>query len=102
MVTRIVKMTFRNDESERFIAIFNKYHEHIGNADGCLSLQLLRDLENPGVFFTYSRWEHPSFLEKYRQSDLFGEVWSQVKPLFSDPAQAWSTQLLDESSIDSE
>lgn len=92
MVTRIVKMTFRNDESDRFLTIFNTYREQIRNADGCIGLQLLRDTNSPEVFFTYSRWEHPSYLEKYRLSNTFGEVWPQVKPLFAEPAQAWTLE----------
>jgi autoinducer 2-degrading protein len=94
MVTRIVKMTFRTEETERFIDIFEKYRVHIRNAQGCLGLKLLHDMDNPSVFFTYSVWEHESSLELYRKSETFGQVWPQVKPLFAEPAQAWTTDLL--------
>ena len=81
MVTRIVKMTFRTEETERFIDIFEKYREHIRNAQGCLGLQLLRDIDNPSVFFTYSVWEQESNLELYRKSETFGQVWNSVVEL---------------------
>lgn len=90
MVTRIVKMTFRTDSVEVFTAIFDQYKKHIRGSDGCLHLALLRDQVNPNVFFTYSHWQDESFLEKYRLSIVFSEVWPQTKALFAEPAQAWT------------
>lgn len=97
MVNRIVKMTFRTEETARFIDIFEKYREHIRSAEGCCSLQLLRDIDNPSIFFTYSVWEHETYLEIYRKSETFEEVWPQVKPLFAAPAEAWTTSVLHDS-----
>ena len=91
MVNRIVKMTFRNDAIEQFTEIFNTYQDRIRSAEGCLSVQLLHDVNNPCIFFTYSIWNDETFLEKYRLSSTFGEVWPQVKPLFAAPAEAWTT-----------
>jgi len=42
------------------------------------------------VFFTYSYWEHPDFLEQYRNSDFFKGVWTKTKALFSEKPEAWS------------
>jgi len=91
MVTRIVKMTFRTDEVQYFLDIFEQYNAHIRGAEGCQSLQLLRDCDNPSVFFTYSTWLQESYLDEYRNSSLFAEVWARVKPLFAAPAEAWTT-----------
>jgi quinol monooxygenase YgiN len=91
MVNRIVKMTFRNDAIEQFTEIFNTYQDRIRAAKGCRSVQLLHDVNNPCIFFTYSIWDDETFLETYRLSSTFGEVWPQVKPLFAAPAEAWTT-----------
>lgn len=91
MVTRIVKMTFRTDAAAQFLEIFDQYHNQIRAAEGCCGLKLLRDANEPSIFFTYSLWEDESFLDVYRHSSTFGEVWPQVKPLFAVPAEAWTT-----------
>ena len=90
MVTRIVKMTFEPSKCNDFLAIFEKYHQQIRNAEGCKALKLLRQSPEGNVFFTYSHWEDPSFLEIYRQSDTFAVVWPLTKALFSAPAEAWT------------
>ena len=94
MVIRIVKMTFRTESAEEFEQIFNKYKDRIRSAEGCTHVSLLRDIDNPRVYFTYSHWENVDFLENYRHSAVFGEVWPQVKPLFAAPAEAWSTSAM--------
>jgi len=90
MVKRIVKMTFRSGEADAFLSIFEQYREQIAAASGCLSLEMLRDANNPEVFFTYSTWENPEALDAYRQSEIFGIVWPQTKSLFAFPAEAWT------------
>lgn len=91
MITRIVKMTFRPEETEAFEAIFFANSNKIRNFPGCTHLELL----NAGaVYFTYSRWNATEDLENYRKSALFAEVWSNTKALFAVPAEAWSTTQL--------
>jgi len=90
MFIRIVKMTFREDEVETFLENFNANKQSIRNFTGCTHLELLKDKNHPSLFFTYSYWEKEEDLENYRNSDLFKGVWSKVKPLFSEPAEAWS------------
>lgn len=92
MVTRIVKMSFRSDSTETFLALFEQYKKHIRNADGCMHLSLLRDQSAPHIFFTYSRWADESDLDRYRNSSLFREVWPATKALFAQPAEAWTLQ----------
>lgn len=90
MVTRIVKMTFRSECCDEFTAIFDKYKTQIRNAPGCMSLTLLRGQEEPYVFFTYSKWNTEEDLDNYRYSQVFAEVWPQVKVMFAAPAEAWT------------
>ena len=95
MVTRIVKMTFRKGEEENFLAVFNKYKSRIRAADGCTFLELLSDIHSHNVFFTNSRWHSESYLHKYRDSEVFKELWPIVKALFEKPAEAWTIELVE-------
>ncbi len=90
MLIRIVKMTFSPDKTGDFIAEFNSRKHLIASFEGCAGVELLRDIANPNIFFTYSKWQNEEFLEKYRKSDLFGKVWSHVKQWFADKPEAWS------------
>lgn len=94
MVKRIVKMTFKPESVDVFIDIFERYRQHIRAAEGCVHLELWRQEKEGNVFFTYSHWEHPDFLEKYRQSAVFAEVWPQTKALFADKPEAWTVDML--------
>lgn len=94
MVVRIVKMSFRPEACDDFIELFETYRKHIRAAEGCLSLQMLREHPDSNVFFTYSTWKDESFIELYKQSDTFGVVWPKTKRLFSAPAEAWTCNSL--------
>ncbi len=74
------------------MAVFNQRKHLIAASEGCEGVELLRDISNPNTFFTYSKWKDESFLEKYRQSELFNEVWNEVKKWFNDKPQAWSVK----------
>ena len=95
-MVRIVKLTFKSEHTNKFIDIFNSAKERIKGADGCTELKLIQDRSDPRIFMTYSVWQGPEFLQQYRRSDLFKEVWSQVRPLFEDEPEAWSLDVLSE------
>jgi len=90
MIVRIVKMTFRADEVERFQELFEGWKPRIRSFPGCRHLELLHDVDDPRIFFTYSHWDGQADLEKYRVSEVFASVWPVVKGLFAAPAEAWS------------
>jgi heme-degrading monooxygenase HmoA len=90
MITRLVKMTFRPDETENFIAIFSENKNRIGSFEGCEQVELQRDVNFPNIFFTISRWRSEEDLENYRKSDLFKGVWAKTKVLFAEKAEAWT------------
>jgi autoinducer 2-degrading protein len=94
MLTRIVKMNFQSPKIEEFKVIFSKYGDQIRSAEGCHSVDLLQDVKNPSIFFTYSKWDSEVYLNKYRDSELFAEVWKQTKALFVEKAEAWSVEVL--------
>jgi quinol monooxygenase YgiN len=95
MIIRIVKMSFRPEHSDRFVALFDGWKSRIRGFPGCLHLELLRDTAEPNTFFTYSHWERPEDLERYRASDVFSEVWPTVKPLFASPTEAWTVDRIE-------
>lgn len=90
MIVRTVRMTFRIDEVETFLKIFDASKEKIRQVPGCLHLQLLEDVNEEYVLTTYSLWETEEDLNAYRHSALFGEVWPKTKRLFAIPPVAHS------------
>ena len=85
-------MTFREENTDEFLDLFNKKKAMIRNFDGCIHLELLKDINQPSIYFTYSFWEDESYLQKYRNSELFAETWKMTKKLFAEKAEAWSVE----------
>ena len=94
MIKRFVKMTFKPELVEEFITLFNSKKELIAAVEGCTFLELLQDENNSTVFFTYSLWKDESYIEAYRHSELFKEVWDKTKILFDAKPEAWSLNTL--------
>lgn len=92
---RYVKMTFRPEEVETFLTIFEESKQKIRAFPGCLSLQLIRNMEKPSILCTSSIWENAQCLENYRNSELFAETWKKTKILFAEKAKVQSYQLLE-------
>ena len=95
MFIRIVKMSFENDKIDFFLKNFNSNKEKIRNFEGCNSLKLLRDKNNPNIFFTYSYWQSEKDLEAYKNSELFKSVWGKTKILFNNKPEAWSVDIVE-------
>ena len=94
MFVRIVKLSFHQENIPAFLENFEVMKEKIRNAPGNRLLELYQDKNNPDIFFTYSYWENEADLEKYRQSELFLDVWSFTKKLFNAKPEAWSVDKL--------
>lgn len=92
MITRIVKMTFIPEQVDTFLKMFDEVKTKIRAVEGCQHLELLSDINQPNVLFTYSYWDDPTFLEKYRHSALFKDVWANTKCHFSEKPEAWSLE----------
>lgn len=92
MIIRIVKMHFREGEAENFLQIFEEMNAHIAQSEGCFELNLHRDSQQPNQFFTISLWQSEAHLNRYRDSELFKLTWARVKPLFTEPAAAWTLE----------
>ena len=56
---RIVKMTFDPEKVSEFENLFSENKHKIRSFEGCNHLELLRGMNYPNIFFTYSFWDHP-------------------------------------------
>lgn len=92
MIIRIVKMTFQPEKTKEFQQIFNESKHLIRNMKGCSHLELLNDVNEKNIFFTYSYWESVNDLNNYRNSEVFANVWAQTKVLFVAKPEAWSVE----------
>lgn len=90
MVIRIVRMVFRPDAVETFLALFDRSAPQIRAFAGCSSLELWQDARYPNILTTCSHWSDAEALEHYRQSELFRNTWTQAKWLFAGPPEAFS------------
>lgn len=86
----MVKMSFREDAVETFIAFFEERKDKIRNVEGCTHLELWQDNNDLTIFFTYSHWLDETALNHYRNSAFFRDTWQQTKLMFSAKAEAWS------------
>ena len=90
MITRIVRMEFRPEHVDDFLAHFDTIKSLIRNFPGVQQLELHRDASQTNVLYTYSKWDGESDLEAYRESELFSDTWTQVKSWFRGTPQAFS------------
>ena len=85
-------MTFKSEEVEAFLKVFDQSKEKIRNFPGCQHLELHKDYTADNIFSTYSLWENQEALDAYRHSELFKSVWAQTKPKFSAKPVAFSSK----------
>lgn len=90
MIVRIVKMSFKENKVDDFLANFNQIKNKIRDFDGCQFLELYQDKNSKNIFFTYSYWNSEQDLSNYRNSKLFIDVWAVTKTFFSTKPEAWS------------
>ncbi|MFB1004808.1 MAG: antibiotic biosynthesis monooxygenase [Bacteroidia bacterium] len=93
MILRLVKMTFKPEETANFLDYFETIKDDIASTPGIVSLKIYQDTNNPNVVFTHSKWLGTSYLDAYRTSEIFGKVWPKTKALFDDKPMAWSLTL---------
>lgn len=98
IITRIVKMTFREDSRLSFEGIFHITRPGILQFEGCFSVELHRDTHNPSTYITISRWASSDALENYRSSEFFKTTWAKVKGMFIDKAAAWTLETIEDKS----
>ncbi len=82
MIARHVTMTFVEERVPAFRELFLVNKDRIASFPGCHHVWLLADPEKSNVFHTWSIWEDEEALNRYRESELFEEVWGTAKKLF--------------------
>lgn len=92
MIIRIVQMSFKEEHTEAFLALFEARKEQIRSFDGCQHLELWQDAKDSCIFFTYSIWDSEQHLDRYRFSEFFKDTWGRTKALFRAKPQAWSVE----------
>ncbi len=90
MIIRIVRMTFKPEEVDAFLELFDNSKSQIRHFEGCHHLELLKDANDARIFSTYSKWENEDALNAYRHSELFGLVWPATKSKFAEKPIAFS------------
>jgi len=83
-------MTFHPEKVDEFVEVFKIAKPRIEAFSGCEKVQMMRDLDQRNICFTFSYWDSKESLEEYRKSDLFTSTWEKAKQLFSDRPEAWS------------
>jgi quinol monooxygenase YgiN len=91
-MVRIVKLEFKPEFIISFREVYTAVNQKILAMPGCNGVQLLQDITNKNIFFTYSNWDNEAALNNYRNSALFLETWQTIKPWFANKAEAWSVE----------
>ena len=90
MITRIVKLSFKQSYCFEFEQNFPQFKSIVQNQKGCQEVSLKKDLSS-NTYFTISLWEREEDLNKYRNSLGFKNIWTELKAHFSEKAEAWTT-----------
>lgn len=95
MIVRIVKMTFKEEKIDEFLAFLEENKSKIRSFPGCEMVEILQEKDNPTLIMTHSHWRSEVDLENYRHSDLFNYVWANTKIHFKAKPEAYSMLSLD-------
>ncbi len=87
-------MTFLETKINDFKVFVKSIEDAIRNFEGCEHLDMLQDLHNRNIFFSYSIWGSEKDLDNYRKSDFFKATWAKVRKWFGDRPKAWSVEKL--------
>lgn len=94
MIKRIVRMKFKPESVTEVLAVLETKVTSIRAREGCHFLEILQDIDDPTILFSYSYWTSQVHLDNYRASNLFGEVWPFLKRNFEEAPQANSVNVL--------
>jgi quinol monooxygenase YgiN len=95
MIVRWVSLPLRPDSSTAFERLYRASAPRVRQRPGCLAVYLLRHPDDEDTYVTLSLWQDAASLETYRESNVFGEIWPQVKALLRAPASARSYEVVD-------
>jgi quinol monooxygenase YgiN len=87
-------MTFMESRIDDFMDLEKSICRDIRRFKGCRHLEILQDIHNRCVFFSYSHWESESDLEDYRRADFFKETWATLCRWFREAPETWTLKIL--------
>lgn len=90
VVVRFVELHFPADAVEEARRQLTAQAPLVRQSEGCQRLEIIESTDQVGMFITYSYWRDADDLNRYRRSEVFKGFWGRVKPLFSQPARAYS------------
>ena len=93
MILRLVKMHFRPEETDRFLEYFESIKDTIQEMPGILNLKLYQDEGDKNIIFTHSTWLNEKYIEMYKTTPEFAQIWPYTKSLFASKPMAWSLKL---------
>lgn len=91
---RIVKLSIDPEKLDEFFAYFEQIKDRVRYFEGNNFLEIYQDRNKPSTVFTYSIWDSEEYLENYRKSEVFQEIWKVFKTYFNGKPEAWSTDVL--------
>lgn len=95
MLIRLVRMHFRPEAVDAFLALYATARPIITSQPGCFSVQLVRERDDSAAFATWSTWADAAALDAYRASAFFRGFWPQVRVLFRQPAEVVSYEIVE-------
>lgn len=95
MIVRIVQLKIEPEDIDDALGLISEVAPKVRGMSGCTYLEILRDVKNQNNVTTYSHWNSELDLNTYRHSEVFKAFWSKIKPLFSEPAGAWSSERIE-------
>ena len=90
MITRFVKLTFKQEHIHEFISIWHESRDKIADFEGCHFVEMHQARSPDNVCFTHSLWDSEEALNAYRHSELFAMTWARTKILFDGRPEAWT------------
>ena len=95
MLIRIVRMSFKQEKVNEFLAMFDEVKHKIRNQEGCSHLELQQYYYHKNIYSTYSIWENDKALNSYRNSELFKSVWGKTRSMFEEKPIAFSSRIVE-------
>ena len=90
MLIRLVRLPASEASLPRLRAVLAEVMPTVRQQRGCTHLELLADHDQPTVLYTLSHWNSDNDLQRYRQSEIFAQVWPRLKAELGDRPSAVS------------
>ncbi len=62
---------------------------------GCQSEKLMKSLERPGLYISYSEWDSAEDIDRYRESNDHETIQSETRALQDARAVVWCYEIID-------